>query len=237
MEKFTSMASAFEDLPDNDEDAFLHLEQEFRASFEACIESQNSNYAYCSADYMNKTLAAAKALGIEALGKYEVISPNARGFSESFGLFVRDVDNIIVQIRVLKSRRTKATSVGLSSEQKTKIHAFVGKIRIEIENSSASLEKKEKLFRILAVLSVEIDKPRTGLERFGDLARGLAGVSKEIADGAEPWWKWFRAAMGVVDDAKEAEPQLPKPPEVKRIEPPRRELPKPGRDFDDEIPF
>lgn len=50
--------------------------------------------------------------------------------------------------------------------------------------------------------------------------------------------------MGLLDDAKEAEPKLPKPPEIKKIEPPRKELPKAnvedgngGKAFDDEIPF
>ncbi|MBP0481779.1 hypothetical protein [Sagittula salina] len=50
--------------------------------------------------------------------------------------------------------------------------------------------------------------------------------------------------MGLLDDAKEAEPKLPKPPEIKKIEPPRKELPRAdggygtgGRDLDDEIPF
>ncbi|MDP3962241.1 MAG: hypothetical protein Q8Q26_19645 [Pseudorhodobacter sp.] len=130
-------------------------------------------------------------------------------------------------------------SVGLNAEQKTKIHTLIEKIRQEIESSSASVGKKEKLYTIIANLAKEVSRARTGLERFGDLARGLSGISKEVAqEGAEPWWKWFRAAMGIVDEAKETEPQLPKPPEVKRIEPPRKKLPKPGNsDFDDEIPF
>ena len=77
------------------------------------------------------------------------------------------------------------------------------------------------------------------MARFGDLARGLAGISKDVAEeGAEPWWKWAKLIFGEVNEAKDAEPQLPKPNEVKRIEPPRKELPKPlDRNLDDEVPF
>jgi hypothetical protein len=230
----------YEELPDDDYAAFMRLESEFRRAFESNIQDHNSNYEHESADYMNKTLAAAKALGIDALSKYEVTtSSRNREFADIFAAFFRDVDNIIIQIRVHNSRRAKAMSVGLSPEQKTKIHGLIEKICKEIEASSASVGKKEKLYSIIANLMQEVSKARTGLERFGDLARGLSGISKEVAqEGAEPWWKWFKAAMRTVDEAKEAEPQLPKPPEVMRIEPPRKELPKPGRsDLDDEVPF
>lgn len=116
---------------------------------------------------------------------------------------------------------------------------MIEKIRQLVESFDAVVSKKEKLFDILATLAKEVSKSKTKFERFADLARALAGLSRDVEkDGTEPWWPWFKVIMGVVDDAKEAEPQLPKPPEIKRIEPPRKELPKPSRsDFDDEIPF
>jgi len=231
----------YDDLPEDTFDAFLHLEAEFRKELQEKIEhsDSNGNYTYDAADYMNKTLAAANFLEIGALTAYEIDTRNSSHFDATFTSFKRDVDKIIVQIRIMKSRRKGGMSVGLSSEQKTKIHALIGKIRDAIESSAATVPKKEKLFSILTRLAEEVDKHRTGFERFGDLARGLSGISREVAEeGAEPWWKWFKALMGVVDEAKESEPQLPKLPETKRIEPPRKQLPKPkGAEFDDEIPF
>ncbi|WP_227268746.1 hypothetical protein [Roseobacter weihaiensis] len=41
----------------------------------------------------------------------------------------------------------------------------------------------------------------------------------------------FEKNMGLVTEAKEAEPQIPKPPEINRIEPPRKELPKPNEGY------
>lgn len=228
----------YDDLPEDDHSAFMYLEAEYRRAFEGKIGEPDTNFEYLAADYMNQTLAAAKALNIEALSLY-VVEQSRRDFHNVFIAFKRDVDSIVVQMRIHNSRRAKAMSVGLTVEQKTKIHALIEKIRSEIESSGANADKKEKLYAILANLAEEVSKARSGLERFGDLARGLAGISKDVErEGAQPWWKWFKLLLGVVDDAKEAEPQLPKPPEVRKIESPRKELPKPNRpDLDDEIPF
>lgn len=228
----------FDNLSDDNNIAFMQLESGFRKKFEDEFGEANTKYEYFAADYMNKTLAAARALGIEALSAY-IVDESRRDFRDTFTTFKRDVDSIIVQMRIHNSRRGRAMSVGLNAEQKTKLHALIERIRTEVEASSASIGKKEKLFAIIANLAEEVSKARTGLERFGDLARGLSSISREVAqEGAEPWWKWFKAAMKLVDDAKESEPQLPKPPEIKKIEPPRKELPKPTRtDLDDEIPF
>lgn len=228
----------YEELPDDNYAAFLQLESEFRAEFNAT--SEDSNWSYAAADYMNKTMHAAKALEVEALAHYQR-PPSYKNpeFSEIFDAFLHDVDGVIVQIRITNARHRKGMSVGFSPEQKTKIHALIEKIRKEVDGSNSSASKKEKLFHILSALSKETSNPRTKFESFGDLARGLAGLSSDIAkEGAEPWWKWFKLAMGVVDEAKESEPLLPRPPEIKRIEPPRKELPKPERaNVDDDIPF
>lgn len=233
------MNDEYPELPDDNELAFLHLEAEFRKDFDAKTSDQNTNGEFEAADYMNKTIAAAAALEITALDGYRAIPFNKKDFGEEFWTFLRAVDSVIIQIRIHGSRRSKGNSVGLSEEQKTKIHALIEKIRAAVEESTAETAKKEKLFNILAHLAREVSKPRTSLARFGDLARGLAGISRDVAEeGAEPWWKWAKLIFGEVDEAKGKDPQLPKPEEIKQIEPPRKELPKPkGRDLDDEIPF
>lgn len=230
----------YQELPDDDLLAFLYLEAEFRTEYEESTRSEDSNWLFHGHLYINKTLAAADELGIQEIMAFDNgASFGDKDFSDFLHLFQRAVEKIVVRMRIRQSRRGRAMSVGLDPDQKSKIHSLIEKIRKEIELSSASVAKKEKLYTIISNLSEEVSKARTGLERFADLARGLSGISREVAEGsAEPWWKWFKALMGIVDDAKETEPQLPKPTEVKRIEPPKKELPKPGRpDLDDEIPF
>ncbi|MFD3192038.1 hypothetical protein ACFMPD_17515, partial [Sedimentitalea sp. HM32M-2] len=185
------MDEDFPDLPDDDNLAFMKLEAEFRSEYQSATEDQSGNWEFEAADYMNKTLAAAKALNVEALNNYSAAQHNSRGFGETFWLFFRDVDNVIIQMRIHGSRRSKLNSVGFTEDQKNKIHALIEKIRTAVEKSSAQVSKKEKVFDILGALAKEVSKPRTALARFGDLARGLAGVSKDVAEeGAEPWWKW-----------------------------------------------
>ncbi len=233
------MDEDFPDLPDDDNLAFMKLESEFRSEYQSATEDQSGHWEFEAADYMNKTLAAAKALNVEALNHYTAAQHNSRQFGETFWLFFRDVDNVIIQMRIQGSRRSKLNSVGFTEDQKSKIHALIEKIRIAVEESSANVSKKEKVFNILGALAKEVSKPRAALARFGDLARGLAGISKDVAkDGAEPWWKWAKLIFGEVDEAKDTEPKLPAPEDIKKIEPPRKELPKPKeRDLDDDIPF
>lgn len=231
--------NVYDDLPDDDQQAFMYLEDKFQKEFERAHEraherernnkDQDSMLEYCAAQYMNKTIAAAKALVIHPINEYAVYSHNNPEFLSIYIEFKADVDNIIVQMQIHTSRRKKSLSVGLSVEQKTDILALVEKIRKSIDKSSANQAKKDKIFTIITSLSLEISKDRTRLERFGDLARELAGISRDVEDiGAEPWWKWFKAVMGVVDDAKDSELQLPKPLEIKCIEPPKKQLPKPS---------
>lgn len=235
----------YEDLSEDDHVAFLQLEKEFRAELEAAQEERNSAWTYITADYMNKTIAAANTLGVDALSEFSVNTREENEHNENVHDFLRAVDNVIIQMRIANSRNRNAMSVGLTEAQKAKIHHFIERIRGEVEASSAPDTKKEKLFDILAKLAQEVSKARTRYERFADLARSLAGLSADVErEGARPWWPWFEKIMGLLDDAKEAEPKLPKPPEIKKIEPPRKELPKPdagygneGRNLDDEIPF
>ena len=234
----------YENLSEDNHVAFLQLEKEFRNELEMAQEDRNTNWSYITADYMNKTLAAADALDVDALSEFFVNTRDDNEHSENFNAFLRAVDNVIIQMRIVNSRNRNAMSVGLTEAQKTKIHHFIEKIRGEVESSSAPDAKKEKLYDILAKLAQEVSNARTRYERFADLARSLAGLSADVErEGARPWWPWFEKIMGLLDAAKEAEPRLPKPPEIKKIEPPRKELSKPeggygsGRDLDDEIPF
>lgn len=234
----------YEELSGDDHIAFLQLENAFRREMESAAELSNSSWTYATADYMNKTLAAASALNIEALSNFSVNTRDGDAHQEDFNDFLRAVDNIIVQMRIANSRRQSSMTVGLTEAQKDKIHHFIEKIRSEVEASTAPDTKKDKLFDILSDLSREVSKSRTNYERFADLARSLAGLSGDIErEGARPWWPWFEKVMGLLDDAKEAEPQLPKPTEIKKIEPPRKGPSKPDggygdeRDLDDEIPF
>lgn len=148
----------YENLSEDNQVAFLQLEKEFRSELETAQEDQNSNWSHITADYMNKTLAAAAALDVDALSGFSVNTRDDNEHIENFNDFLRAVDNVIIQIRIANSRNRNAMSVGLTEAQKTKIHHFIEKIRGEIELSSAPDAKKEKLYDILASLSQEVSQ-------------------------------------------------------------------------------
>lgn len=233
----------FEDLPENDDLAFLALEREFRTKYEMETSENNNGWEYSARDYVNKTQATAVALSIGGLSPSITPKLKSENFHDEFWAFIREVDGVIIHIKISNSKRRRPMSVGLSAEQKAKLIGYIEKIRREVEKSDAVVGKKERIFEILGTLLVEIGKDRTRLEGFVDLSRTLAGVSKNFAEeGLEPWWKWVKAAFGIVDEAKQAEPMLPKPEEQKRIEAPRKELTKSSESRsdqtdDDEIPF
>lgn len=222
------MTDYFDELPSDPEAAFIFLEARFRADLDQIAPSDVSDFDLQT--YISQTLGAAEALGINALSAYQGIVIDQIEYAP----FQHTVTKLITQLHIRSSVNRRMLSAGFTEEQKTKLHALIEKIRGEVDQSDAHQDKKDKIFNILSILAKEVSKDRTGFGRFADLARALAGLSKEVEkEGAQPWWKWFNLAMGVVDDAKEKEPALPAPEEPKCIEPPKKQLPKP----DDETPF
>ena len=222
------MTDYFDELPSDPEAAFISLEAQFRAGLEqtASIDLRDLDRQ----TYISQTLGAADALGIEALSAYQEIPIDQIEYAP----FQHTVTKLLTHLHIRRSANKRILSAGFTEEQKTKLHALIEKIRREVDQSGAHQDKKDKIFNILWALAKEVSKDRTGFGRFADLARALAGLSKEIEnEGAQPWWKWFKLIMGVVYDAKEKEPALPVPEAPKRIEPPKKQLPKPYDD--DEI--
>ncbi|MEJ6848609.1 hypothetical protein V3589_20655 [Sinorhizobium fredii] len=232
----------FENIPDDDQKAFVYLEGIYRRELEEELETQNNGtYEYYRTKYINNVVAAARALEIDGVRDYEAprSSSNNWEYYEEFSLYVA---NVITQINIGHARRSRAYSVHLDTAEKRKIRHYVEQIKAVVENSNASTEKRDEIFKKLNALLLEIDRDRTRLEVIADGVRSVARLSGDVErEGAEPWWKWVALIFGIVDEAKEKEGQssLPAPSERKRIEAPRKQLPKPqsNRDMDDDIPF
>lgn len=233
----------YDDLPDDPQLAFAHLENHFREEAQTKIEQsdQGQEITEYQLQYINRVTAAARALGIDQLAAYEVPF-NETNLWKIYSRFRTDVENLVIQIRIHHSRRKRQFSVALEGAQKQRIHHYIEQIRQLVTDSNCSQDKKDKVFKKLAELALEIDRDRTRFEIVADSIRKIAKLSGDVErDGAEPWWKWVKLIFGVVDDAKEKEPDssLPAPEERKKLEAPRKQIPAPkkGADLDDEIPF
>jgi len=85
--------SPYEELPDDDVLAFLHLEAEFREEFNNDSRSEDANWLFSGNQYLNKTLAAADELGIEELLSFDNGSAYGdKNFSEHLQAFQRAVE-------------------------------------------------------------------------------------------------------------------------------------------------
>lgn len=229
----------FDDLPDDDEKAFMVLEEQYKnvllAQLKQADEQENTSEYYMS--YMNHVLAAATALGIHAFSEWD--TPTSSRFQyEYYYDFRRAVDAFVTTTKIKKSRRRRENSVALSPDDKVKIRDYIDNIKRLIDESNLSPEKKEAILKKVNELLAEVDKDRTTFEVIAGSVMRVAALLRDFeSTGVSPYWKYFRMIFERVGEAKEEEERhLPRPSEQKRIEPPKRRLPPPKTD-DPEIPF
>jgi hypothetical protein len=228
--------------------AFVRLERKFREMLEGNLErSDNGNiYNHYIIEYMNHTLAAAKALGLDILWSFSIPDPNNHSnLTEAYDLFRREVDGYTVGVHIRNIRVGPSTSLPFDENEKKHIRAYVTKIKEIVDASALEAAKKEALMNRLNAFLAEVDKDRTSMLRFQDFIMSLAKTTADATEELEPTWKWARliaAIFGVRQDAENA--KLPPPP--KRIERPKQQqIPPPAArrngssraDMDDDIPF
>jgi hypothetical protein len=238
-EDFASVADCPPDL------AFARLEKKFRDRLDNNLEQSQSNQSWDHyiIEYMNHTLAAAEALGLDFLDFFRVPDENdTSNLNSIYSAFRRAVDNYTVRIHIRNVRVGPSTSLPLEENEKKHIRAYVTKIKEIVEASALETGKKEALMNRLNAFLAEVDRDRTSLQRFNDFIMSLAKTTADATEELEPTWKWARliaAIFGVRQDAENA--KLPSP--QKKIEPPKPKLPPPSkrngtrRDMDDDIPF
>jgi len=224
--------------------AFVRLEHKFRAAYERNIEGPNSPEAFnhYRVEYMNHTVEAAQALGLDFLNDFEVPGEYEDSAVVSVYKDLRQyVDAFIVRTRIRHVRSGSGISVALDSSEKKHVRAYAGKIKDIIDKSSLLPAKKERLFDKINAFIAELDKDRTGLQKFTDVVLSLARTVGEATKELEPAWKWAHLIAEILGVRQESEQtKLPAPP--KKLEPPKRRLPPPPQkasrsEMNDEVPF
>jgi len=225
--------------------AFVVLESRYREVVTQKIENSD-NIAYYNAaviEYMNHSVAAARALGIELLDDWQVPSHKASGsLGDRFSDFTTAVDHFKVQVQISNARLRNTYSVALDISEKEKIRHFVNQIKELIDKSSLATPKKEQLYDKINAFLKEVDRDRTAWDTFSDLAIGVAHLGGEMAKELEPARKLIDSISRLLGKAKEIEDSVPRLPSERRHKipgPPKQiEPPREGRDdMDDEIPF
>lgn len=225
--------------------AFVRLERKFRAVLESNLESSQSNGAYDSyvVEYINHTVATAKALGLTFLDDWELPDENGSDVSNQYRKFRTEVDHYSVQIQIAHIRQGLKNTVALNDSEKKHLRAYADAIKAVIDQSDLVAAKKDRLYDKINAFIAELDRERLPLQKFHDIVMSLATTGADAADKLEPAWKWVRLGAELLGVRQETEQQkLPVPP--KKLEAPKRQLPSPPkkvngtrRDMDDDIPF
>jgi hypothetical protein len=225
--------------------AFVRLERKFRAIYQHNINDSQSNELFFEymREYMNHTIAAAEALGLDFLEDVRVKLDNSE-IPEELKRLTTAVDRFAVQVQITHVRNPPRDSVTLEGSEKLTLRHYVTQIKEVIDKSALLVAKKERLFDRINAFLAEVDRDRTGLQKFNDLVISLAHTGGDAAQELEPTWKWVKLIAQLLGARQENEQaKLPPQTKPKRLEPPKRQisppkpLPKPKDEFDDEIPF
>jgi hypothetical protein len=225
--------------------AFVSLETQYRAALDKKLENSDNNYFYnaCVIEYMNHTLAAARALELQFLDGWEIPAHRTQvSLSDRLRDFTTAVDHFKVQVQIAHARGTIQYSVALDPEDKTKIRHFVQQIKDVIDKAPLPTPKKERLFDKINAFLAEVDRDRTGWQAFSDLVIAVAHLGGDAARELEPARKLIDSISRLLGRAKEFEdsaPQISSKPTPRQIPAPRKGLPPPNpeADTDGEIPF
>lgn len=234
---------AYEDLHEDDDLAFAQLVDQFDSELQERIgqseEQADTRYFYI--DYMNKVLAAAKALELHQFSNWQV--PNfSDDVYETQRAFSFAVQNFVMQIRIRKSRTQRLYSVALDQETKDKIHSYIHGIRELIDRADLEVGKKNSLFAKLDAFAADVNRARTQFQNALLAYISISDAFKDTVEGLVPITKLINSINVALGRAKAAEPEatkLPPPIDDKRIDPPKKQIEtkKASRALDDEIPF
>jgi hypothetical protein len=226
----------FSDLPDDPELAFVDLVAKFDRERDASLASseERSDTGIFLLDYMNNVMGVANALHLDLYDDLEMPSGNS-GIYDTYREFSLRTKRYVLEIQVRHARIGKHYSVGLNTGNKARIRKLVEKIKEELDKLDVDERKKNALFGKLDKFLSEVDRERTRYDAAMDMMLGIAGVVDKTSN---PIIDLLDSVTRLLAQAKSSEPlELPPPRDRKRIEGPRKQLPKPRTDMDDDIPF
>ncbi len=238
----------FDDIPDDLELAFLHLEKLFRNDLEEALSAggheENNTEDYLR--YMSRTLAARTELNLDVLKSWNV--PAAPNFTiDLFRNFSSDVEHYRTILEIRHSRRNKGQTVRFDATAKSKLRHYLSQIREFVDTLNLEDWKRDDLYKAINALELEIDLDRSRLGIFGDFVVKLGGILGDSAEKAEPARKWIDSIARLIWGAqmKERTDSLPPPAKKREIPAPPKQISPPPKkrtiasrtDTDDEIPF
>jgi hypothetical protein len=236
----------FSGLSEDPKRAFLVMEERLRERMYKDMphpEDPSGDSISPAAAYVASVLGIRDELELNVLSdwppKYREIA------SESMVNFIAEVEYVRMRFAIGPGQQDRRYSVGLDPKTKDDIRIHLAKIKFLIEASDLDDRKKEALYARIADLEGEVDRNRTKFQALAALIIEIAGVGGEVAEKLEPARKWVDSIAKLIGAAKsheDAQPQLPRIPETKKIEAPKRQPFEPTSArtsdlLDEDVPF
>jgi hypothetical protein len=233
----------FDELPDDDELAFLFLEEKAREKLDEKMSraDDQSPFSQFYLSYMNEVIAAAHELNIDECSRWGCPRWSPSSFDTrklcEISLLIAKYK---MQIGIRNARRARRYSVHLDAITKQKVKFHLDQLKELAGKLELPIAKREAILGKILALEMEMARERTRFEVIAAFFLESATVVGEVGERLEPWRKWVDSIANITNlfgIAKEKDvhnPSLPLPEERKRLEPPKQQLPGP---IDDDIPF
>lgn len=202
---------------------FIDIEKVEREKRDKQIQASSSNSHSAKLDYLSSVLAAGKVFNILALEDFEA--------DKILGTYMNDYEfdtiyaRVVHRVKILQYQHDAGEnedalllSVGFHADDRIKIHEYVNKIRIAIDEASAPLDKKDRVRKILAILAREVDLEKSRTAVIFDLTRALASISREGVEIVKPWDPYLNKILRLVDRRVNDDPKQIGYEETKSIE-------------------
>lgn len=243
-----------DDLPEDHQSAFLAVVRHAQSKLTAIVNRYDSSESGDRFDvetwqhsFMNAVIAAAKHYEIEPIASLAV-PLRAKFGADDDRQFRADLDHYLMQVMLQNGAQRRRESVLVSVENKDRIRAHIHAIRSCIDGADGLSEtKRSQLHQKLSEFEATLEKSRLNLFAVSRIIFEILSVSANVValNDSPTINRLVMNIMHVVSDAKAAEDQnkqLPAPPTMKAIMPPRPATPARKSkakeyDPDDEIPF
>jgi len=235
--------SDYENAPEDDQSAFLYLEETARQRmYEAFDEDQNGNVYYPLRDeYMTRVSGLAQTFDVPGVE----FDPDYNNFDNEFHRFINAVDYQTTQLNALQSKAARRTAIRIAAADRTKIQHHLGIVREAIEKSELSKKRRNAILKRLDEIEAELAKAKSnmGIILVGiTVVVGFASDIDQLTDTIQRASSAIVKTLGQIrcaEDEKVIEHSTPTP---QRIEAPNRLIQNKSQNsksfgLDEDVPF
>jgi len=173
----------FDDLPDDDGDAFLKLADISRRRLMEQPTDRDGEFQYEDVlGYMNEVAALAETYSIPDVVFNRDFENN---FNVEFANFTRAFEYRAVQIRAQRARRDRRNSVALSGAGRERIQHHIERLKAEIEAATIPEKRKRALLDKIADFEAELAKKRFNLAQAMMVVALVAATANDFGGAYE----------------------------------------------------